>query len=336
MDGWYHSTKGVLWSEKTSMFNIEVDDQNTAERMAYIDFKLRFTGSINRSDLNHMFGLAEASASKVMAKYSSLRPENMRYNPRLRFNEIVRESFNPLLNLDSETALGMLANGFNKNKLYDKPVLNYVRVGNVSNGLKIENIEKITRAMSSGYAIRCKYLSSNSNNHDYRLLLPLSLLFDGRNWIFRAYHRIKNGKGVFRNFNFSRACEVEELIDDKRNLDEELASDKEWNTKIPLVLVPHGRLSQFQNETLKVDFGLVDDKLVITERIALLWFLYNIWDIDTRSESEYQRELIEYNERVCNKNSHDREGINNNYKHYNFRLANKDMVDIMVKSLSFS
>ncbi|AUV85909.1 WYL domain-containing protein [Vibrio campbellii] len=318
------------------MFNFDVEDQNIAERMAYIDFKLMFTGSINRSDLNRMFGLAEASASKMMAKYSSYRKSNMSYNPKLRFNEIVRNDFSPLVNLDAETALGMLANGFNRNKLYDTPELAYTRVGSVANHLDPENVAKITRAMSLGYAIECKYYSSTSDNHDTRVLFPLSLLFDGRNWIFRAFYQRENANGVFRNFNFSRACEIEECVDVKRTSQEELSSDREWNTQVPLMLIPHGRLSKLQKETLFADYGLTEDKRIITERAALLWYLFNLWAIDTRSESEYQSELEKYNQERQEIESGDRKIFSREYKHYNFRLANKDMVEAVRESFKLA
>ncbi|MCG9727449.1 MULTISPECIES: WYL domain-containing protein [Vibrio] len=319
--------------KNTSMFNFEVDDQNIAERMAYIDFKLRFTGSINRSDLHHMFGLAEASASKMMARYSLLRERNMRYNPKLRFNEIIRDEFKPLLNLDAETALGMLANGFNRNKLYDTPELGYVRVGNISSNLKVTNVEKITRAIASGHAVECTYLSSSSENHGRRLLFPLNLLFDGRNWIFRAFQRNENGEGVFRNFNFSRACDVSECLNEKRQTSEELSSDKEWTTQVPLMLVPHGRLSASKKETLIVDYGLEDEKLIITERAALHWFLFNLWSIDTRDEAEYQKELEQYEYELHQIEKGQIDTFSREYKHYNFRLSNKDMVDVVTQSL---
>lgn len=317
------------------MFNFDVKDQNIAERMAYIDFKLMFTGSINRSDLNRMFGLAEASASKMMAKYSSYRKENMSYNPKLRFNEIVRSDFSPLVNLSAETALGMLANGFNRNKLYNTPELGYTRVGNVENHLDVEKVAKITRAMSLGYAIKCKYYSSTSPNHDTRELLPLSLLFDGRNWIFRAFYKKKNNLGIFRNFNFSRACEIEECLEVKRTNQEELSSDREWNTQIPLMLVPHGRLSKLQKETLFADYGLTEDKIIITEKAALLWYLFNLWAIDIRPENEYKNELKQYDKENQEIDNGERKTFSQEYKHYNFRLTNIDMVEAVRESLKF-
>lgn len=321
--------------KNTSIFGLDIgDDHNIAERMAYIDFKLRFTGMINRSDLRAMFGLAEASASKMMTKYAEFRPHNMHYNARLRVNEILRESFEPLLHLDAETALGMLANGFNKNKLYNTPELPYVRIGNQTK-LDINNVEKITRALASGYAIKCVYYSSSSDNHDERTLLPLSIVFDGINWVFRAFYRKDDsGSGVFRNFNFSRACHVEELPTEIRRPEEELSKDREWNTQVPLLLVPHGRLSEKKKETVVADFGLTDEKLIITERAALLWYVFNLLGVDKRSDGVYKDELNSYKKEIEKSQSADNNvKPQQKYAHYNFRLTNKDMVDAVMQSL---
>ena len=45
---------------------------NTADRLAYIDFMLRFTGIVKRSDIGEMFNLSDAAASKVLADYSNI------------------------------------------------------------------------------------------------------------------------------------------------------------------------------------------------------------------------------------------------------------------------
>lgn len=39
------------------------------ERLAYVDFKLFFTGTIKRSDMKDMFDLGDAAASKVFSRY---------------------------------------------------------------------------------------------------------------------------------------------------------------------------------------------------------------------------------------------------------------------------
>lgn len=302
--------KSQIMEVYMNLFDFDSLDSNVAERMMYIDFKLQYTGFINRSDLKHMFGLAEAASSRMMTMYSEQRPNNMKYNAKLRVNEAQTETFEPLLRIDPEVALGMLANGFNKNKLLERPELPYIRVGAVKGSLKTEQVQKITRAMASGYAIKCKYLSSSSDNHNERVLLPLKLIFDGRNWIFRAFYRKKNGNGVFRNFNFSRTREVIEDKSNQRNPFESLAHDKEWNTQVPLMLIPHPDLDEKRKASLEADFGLTDSKLIITERIALLWFIYDLWHVDTRTDTD--------------------DDENGKYK---FKLTNLDMINAVKKSL---
>lgn len=297
---------------KQIFLQLQNEDSSLAERMAYIDFKLRFTGIINRSDLNEMFGLAEAAASKMMTKYTSICPNNMTYNRSLRANAITN-TYTPLIDIDAETALGMLANGFNKNKIIDKPMLPYERIGKIANQLDIDAVAKITRAMYCGYAIKTEYLSENSTDHQARVVLPSALLFDGKNWIFRAFCKKNVNNGTFKNFNFSRATFIEEVRDELRKPQEELSQDRMWNTQIPLLLLPHPDRTETEQETIKADFGFNNEsKLIVTVRAALIWMLEKQWFIDMRTDDEMKNDLKAY---------------------YKFDLKNKDMVKVVLDSL---
>ncbi|MEZ8137952.1 WYL domain-containing protein [Vibrio splendidus] len=297
-----------------SLLELEAGDKNSAIRLAYIDFKLRFSGFINRSDLNSMFGLKEAASSKLMSLYTEkTEKKNMVYDHKIRANVIKLDTFEPLLHINSEKALGMLANGFNKNKIYETPELPYTRIGQIPNQLQIENVERITRAMAGGYSITCDYMSASSENHSSRELVPLTLLFDGINWIFRAYYRNEN---KFRNFNFSRALNVKENSDSHKAPHEELTEDKEWTTQVPLLLIPHPSLENKAKETLVADFGLKDSKLIITERLALIWLLKSQWKIDDRCAEELN------NDRRLKANK------------FNFLLSNQDMIEAVKDTLN--
>jgi hypothetical protein len=297
-----------------SIFDLASEEKNSAIRLAYIDFKLRFSGFINRSDLHNMFGLKEAAASKLMSLYAEKTDKkNMVYDHKLRANVIKLDTFAPLLTLSSEKALGMLANGFNKNKIYETPELPYTRIGQIPNQLDIENVERITRAMAGGYSITCDYMSASSKNHSSRELVPLTLLFDGINWIFRAYYR---NESKFRNFNFSRALNVKENIDSSKMPNEDLSQDKEWTTQVPLLLIPHPSLDDNDKETLVADFGLKDSKLIITERLALIWLLQKQWKIDNRS-----LESIAKDRRVDSATK------------FNFLLSNQEMITAVKETI---
>ena len=261
-------------------------EQNTlqrAERLTYIDFRLRFMGTINRSDLTALFGIADAAASKEISEYKELRPKNVEYNRAQRANTILRDTFSPLINIDSETALGMLANGFSKNKLVDNPSIPYQRVGLFPKKLKPEIISKITRSIHCRTAINCTYVSGSSRNHSPRKLFPTAIFYDGHSWKFRAFHRHDDpGKSMFKCFNFSRVIDVDELSSENAKEFETLEKDKDWNFTIPLHLKIHPEINNEQLKGIKEDFGLSEDEneLIVTEKAALFYFLKKHWAID--------------------------------------------------------
>ncbi|TOM09453.1 transcriptional regulator, partial [Vibrio parahaemolyticus] len=111
--------------ENSSQADITSETTSINARLAYIDFKLFFTGRVSRADLKDAFGIAEAAASRVLTEYSKRRPNNKTQKT----NTIIRKSFEPLTGIDGELALGMLANGFNSNKIFGVTELAYEKIG---------------------------------------------------------------------------------------------------------------------------------------------------------------------------------------------------------------
>jgi len=195
----------------SSQPDITVETTSTNARLAYIDFKLLFTGRVTRADLKEAFGIAEAAASRVLSEYSKRRPNNKTQKT----NAIVRSSFSPLTNIDGELALGMLANGFNSNKIFGVTELAYEKIGKIPNQLNTNEVAMITRAISGKHAISCNYYSENSSNHQMRTLVPLAVMHDGTSWMFRAYDRSESKENKFKNFHFARVRNVTEEHDSK-------------------------------------------------------------------------------------------------------------------------
>ncbi|MBL3588491.1 MAG: transcriptional regulator [gamma proteobacterium endosymbiont of Lamellibrachia anaximandri] len=277
---------------------IESYNAQRAERFAYIDFVLRFLGGLNRSDLLDFFGIGEAAASKEISEYKKLTANNVDYDRVLRKNVILRESFKPLINLDAETALGMLANGFNKNKLYNRPMLPYQRIGATPHHLNTDFVSKVTRAIYSQTAIKCNYISDNSKNHDERTLLPTAFFYDGQSWMFRAFHRTPViGKAHFKCFEFSRLANITECPNDVARSPETLSQDADWHLVVPLQLTLHPSLSSYKKATLTQEFGLGKEQheFVITEKAVLVYYLKKHWKIDVNdtpsSEGSYNFHL---------------------------------------------
>ena len=113
-----------------------------ADRLSYIDFLLQFKGSLSRADLTSFFGIKEASASQVISEYRELRPNNVEYDRRQGKNVILYSTFSPLIEISAENGLGMLANGFNKTKLSEMPLIEYERIDPTELGEQLSDIRR--------------------------------------------------------------------------------------------------------------------------------------------------------------------------------------------------
>lgn len=291
--------------------NKEKDGSVISERLAYVDFKLRFTGHVSRADLGETFGIAEAAASRVLKEYGDIKPNNKTQKA----NTIIREEFSPLISIDGETALGMLANGFNKNKLTNKTVIPYEKIGAIPHQLNTSDVAMITRAIAGGYAITCKYFSENSVNHGERVLLPLAIMYDGTQWMYRGCYRVGTGSIEFKNFHFTRTLEIKEQFQDKefKRLErEELINDQAWNLRLPLILKLHESLDETKKSQVRRDFGISQDsdQLYTSERQALIWIIKKKWYIDNRDPEK--------------KTSEDHDNIKRFFK---FELVNREMIE---------
>lgn len=296
--------------------SIPLKTSSSYARLAYVDFKLFFTGRVTRADLKDAFGIAEAAASRVLTEYAKRRPSNKTQKT----NTIIRSTFEPLMDIDAELALGMLANGFNSNKIFGVTELSYEKIGKIPAQLNADEVAMVTRAMSGNYSISCNYLSENSSNHGLRTLLPLAIMYDGTSWMFRAYDRSETKRNKFKNFHFTRVRNVREEHEGKefKQTDHEaLTQDKLWNLRLPLILKLHPSLSASEHNKIRTDFGIPEnkDEIYITERAAFRWIIEKKWYIDTRTEP--QRLIDEKN------------GFKRFYK---LELSNLEMVIQMEKS----
>jgi len=289
----------------------------SADRLSFIDFMLKFTGIIRRADISDMFNLSDAASSKILSEYSELCPKNIEYNRSVRANAIVRDSYKSLLEFNADTALGMLANGFNKNKLSspNKTTIPFERIGQIPNNLETESIAKITRAINGKYAITCCYESEHSSNHEERVIVPLAIMHDGTNWMFRGFHRNSPSSVSYKIFHFSRAKNVIEHFNQKKykgTSEETLESDKEWNLILPLQLKIHKDRDEKDAMRIRTDFGIEDgsNELTIFIRAALLWLVERKWFID----------------KEAHKQDFKKKG---NKQFYNFQLLNADMIELV-------
>jgi WYL domain len=268
----------------TSTFEnlVENESLSQAERLAFIDFRLRYLGEIARSDLIDEFKIGQATASNDLKRYKVLRPENTDRNNTSRTTIAMDSSFSPLIGLSVHTALNFILHGFCRNELLTRP--SYLPAGSIdalmtTDTLQEENVVAITRAIHSQSGIQCCYLSSSSENHDERLLFPTAIFVDRGHWYFRAYDRNTKAESCgFKNFKMARIKSAIQLPQDKPSFHECMSQDEAWHTLLPLQLAIH---SECQNKSsLAKEFGFVDGKKTLVCKAAFAYIVKKSWHID--------------------------------------------------------
>lgn len=249
-----------------------------AERLAFIDFKVRFEGRILRSDLTEEFGISEPIATKEIADYKSETQDmNIRLDKHSKTHVINTETYKPLIKIRARDALEMHFEGFCRNKLRQYQSSNFKRACEIPSQLCTDSVATITRAIANGTNILCTYISANSRNHNQRKLSPLSVYFDGLNWVFRARDAHDN---IFKSFHFGRVKEAKETSEESLLT---TTDDPEWNMLIPIHLQLHPNLNEYQKAAFRIDFGMEADQeeKVFIERAVFAWSLFERWSVDT-------------------------------------------------------
>ena len=81
------------------------------ERLAYIDFRLYFFGEIGRPDLAGRFGVAPAGATRDIALYREIAPQNIEFDGSSKVYRIGKQ-FLPIFEHAPQRVLSSLALGF--------------------------------------------------------------------------------------------------------------------------------------------------------------------------------------------------------------------------------
>ncbi|MCP4989236.1 MAG: WYL domain-containing protein [Colwellia sp.] len=259
------------------------------QRLAYIDFKLYFTGSVTRADIVQHFKLGVSAATRDINLYKEHTPKNMAYdNTQKKY--FLTNSFKPLFTHDAKRTLVKLAHqisdGFDAigdNSGVDFPVEQPSQL----NVPDINVIAKLSQAMINGKAVSVIYTSLSSGS-SARELVPHTIVDNGLRWHVRAYDRKSN---AFRDFVLTRLAKVT-VINNEPEVNEIKVQDEQWNTIMPLEIVPHPKNVEYPT-AIKMDYGMENGVLKLEVRAAMAGYLLRRWNVDcsesaSLSGPEYQ------------------------------------------------
>jgi hypothetical protein len=245
------------------------------ERLAYIDFRLYFFGEIGRPDLIGRFGVAPAGATRDLALYREIAPQNITFDGS---NKIYRigQAFSPLFEHVSQRVLSALALGFgdgvNGQTKPLQPLLPCESPTALSNP-RMDVLAPVCRAIHAKRPVAIRYHSMSSGESE-RVIVPFALVDTGLRWHVRAFDR---KSGEFRDFVVTR-IEAPTLLDEEPQANERPDNDIQWTRIVELDFVPHPRLER--PEIIKMDYGMTDGSIRMRVRAAVAGYMLLRWSVD--------------------------------------------------------
>ncbi|MBD1391318.1 WYL domain-containing protein [Neiella sp. HB171785] len=243
------------------------------QRLAYIDFKLLFTGYVTRSEIVNRFELGLAAASRDLSLYKELAPNNMAYdNAEKKY--FITNKFAPIYHHDPRTSLMKIAyqisDGFDAVGDVQFPVTAPTQL----NVPDIFIVARLSQAVINKRPVRVTYTSLSSGTSE-RELVPHTIVDNGLRWHVRAYDRKTES---FRDFVVTRLSKVEVLAE---TIDEVETSsyDTHWQAPLTLELVAHPANIKHP-QAIEMDYGMDNGVLMINTKVALAGYLLRRWNVD--------------------------------------------------------
>lgn len=262
--------------------SIESLTQAQRDRLAFIELRLRFMGSIRRQDLATRFGMQEAAATRDIGLYKTLAADNIQYDAKVK-TYLIGNSFSPLFSYDAERVLAWLTQGIGDNAepqpktwiisdgpaLLAKPDLN--------------TLSAVTRAMYLGCPLSMQYHSLSSGLTE-REIVPFALIDTGLRWHVRAFDRKSQ---EFRDFVLTRIKHPQVRVSQPIARHEQCDQDEEWNRTVELELVPHP--DQPHPEITEMDYGMQNGVLRLSLRAATVGYTLRKWGVDCSPDHSLRR-----------------------------------------------
>ena len=252
------------------------------ERLSHIDFKLYFLGELRRSDVVDRFGTGPAGATRDIALYKKIAPENLQLDAS---DKVYRPTaaFAPLFEHNPQRVLTALSQGFGEGlgESLGEEVQPMLRceIPSALSLPKMSVLSPITRAIHRGKAVKLGYTSIESG-HTERELVPVALVDIGIRWHVRAFDRRHR---QFRDFVFTRMDEPSVLEDGVVQRDETAEFDVQWSRIIELELVPHP--AHTRPEVVRMDYQFPeDDVLRVRVRAANAGYMLRRWTVDCSTD----------------------------------------------------
>lgn len=241
-------------------------------RLEFIEFRLFWEGGVNRSDIIAMFDVSVPQASKDLTLYQGRAPQNAIYDKSAK-RYVAGPQFSPIfLKPDPDAYLSRLrslAEGLTEpaESWIASPPETDIALS-PRRQVDIAVLQAVLGAVRKSQSLEVRYQSMSRERADplWRRMTPHAFGYDGFRWHVRAYCHIDH---KFKDFLLPRILGVRDPSDPGSSP----AQDTQWNERFEVEIGPHPDLTPSQKAVVAKDFGMKNDRAVLTVRYAMLFYV---------------------------------------------------------------
>lgn len=256
---------------------------------------------MNRSDLMDQFGVSVNQASMDLNRYIGFAPDNMVYDKSAR-TYVRGPRFKPqFLEPDASRYLAQLrsvADGIlDREDSWIADLPPYAASPTPVRGVDPVTLRSVVGAIRRAEAIDVKYQSLSNPEPRWRWIAPHAIAFDGFRWHTRAFCLTD---GRYKDFLLSRMLGIR----GSRAHDTSPADDYDWHSEVTLEVGPHPELSETQSKVIALDYGMMDGRIEIRVRRALLYYALRSLGLDTdpRARRPHDQQIVLLNPDIATRN----------------------------------
>jgi hypothetical protein len=263
-------------------------------RLEFIDLRLFWQGRINRSDIMNRFGVSMPQASKDLALFQAMAPDSLQYSLSEK-KYFASKSYSPIfIKPDADMYFWQMRDDVHPVAsaasvwLSEPPAHDMVCFPH--RNVNPLTLREIVVSLEKQQVIEIMYQSMSGDDPAVRPISPHAFAFDGHRWHVRAFCHVRN---KYRDFLLSRILKVGQATLSYVPGSEDIA----WNEFFDLVLKPHPDLTASQKSAVADDYQMVDGKLKLNIRLALLYYYLRRLGLD---EDGKKRPAVEQHVVVAN------------------------------------
>jgi predicted DNA-binding transcriptional regulator YafY len=246
-------------------------------RLEFIEFRLFWEGTLNRSDIVDYFGVSVPQASNDLARYQELAPRNIEYD-RSAKRYFATAAFKPVFKQpDAERYLNQLRSIGNHvlepHETWLASIPSFEAMPIPRRRVDPLILRSLLAAIRNQRSIHVHYQSMTRPDSLWRWITPH----------VRAFCHLRR---TFQDFLLPRFLEVGDHGEAGANG----GVDSIWNEFIDVELKPHPALTKAQRRVVALDFGMKGESIKIPVRLALLYYFLKRLNLEGDAEKRSPRE----------------------------------------------